>query len=81
MLIALSTWILNPAIDLFRVEVTWSAMGKQYKKKMASQSGVSARGERKDLNWTKNLHPLPRFTTEQLHNHLDGGKKDIGSKG
>ena len=48
---------------------------------MASQSGVSAQGERKDLNLTKNLHSLPKFTTEQLHNHLDGGKKDIGSKG
>ena len=49
---------------------------------MASQSGVGARGERKDLNWTKNLRPLPKFTTEQIHNHVEGcGKKDIGSKG
>ena len=57
-------------------------MGKQYQKKMASHSGVSARGGRKDLNWAKNLRPLPKFTTEQIHNHLDGcGKKDIGSKG
>lgn len=49
---------------------------------MASQSGVSARGERKVLNWTKNLRPLPKFTTEQIHNHMEGcGKKDIGSKG
>ena len=49
---------------------------------MASQSGVGARGERKDLNWTKTLRPLPKFTIEQIHNHLeDCGKKDIGSKG
>ena len=48
---------------------------------MASLSGVSARGERKDLNWTKNLHPLPKFTTEQLHNHLDGGKRILVQKG
>ena len=35
-----------------------------------------------NLNWAKNLLPLPKFTTEQIHNHLDGcGKKDIGSKG
>ena len=49
---------------------------------MASQSGVGARGERKDLNWTKTLRPLPKLTIEQIHNHLeDCGKKDIGSKG
>ena len=49
---------------------------------MASQSGVGARGETKDLNWTKNLRPLPKFTTEQIHNHVEGcGKNDIGSKG
>ena len=48
---------------------------------MASQSGV-AHGERKELNWTKNLRPLPKFTREQIHNHLEGcGKKDIGLKG
>ena len=44
-------------IDLFRVEVTWSVMGKQYQKK-ASQSGVSTRGERKDLDWTKKQSAL-----------------------
>ena len=44
-------------IDLFRVEVTWSVMGKQYQK-MASQSGVSARGERKDSDWTKKQSAL-----------------------
>lgn len=54
--------------------------GQTIQNKMASQSGVSARGERKDLNWTKNLRPLPKFTTEQIHNHLEGCKKDIGSK-
>ena len=49
---------------------------------MASQSGVGTRGERKDLNWTKTLRPLPKFTIEQIHNHMeDCGKKDIGSKG
>ena len=49
---------------------------------MASQSGVGARRERKDLNWTTTLRPLPKFTIEQIHNHLeDCGKKDIGSKG
>ena len=49
---------------------------------MASQTGVGARGERKDLNWTKNLRPLSKFTAEQIHNHQEGcGKKDIDSKG
>ena len=49
---------------------------------MASHSGVSTRGERKDLNWAKNLRPLPKFTTEQIHNHLDGcGKRTLVQKG
>ena len=66
----------STVIDLFCFELMWSVMGKQDKEKCRLRVVSHMHRERKDLNWTKNLRPLPKFTMAKIRNHMETcGKK------